>query len=210
MVSSITGLAIIVLAELLRTKKLISNEASRKTMHIIHGLVVASWAFIANYSFIIVAESLFLLVVLLARRFNIMKPLRSINRKSWGEMFFPLGVIVIALIAPSKWVFLAAMLHLGIADALAALVGRRFQKGKYYVFGQTKTIVGTGVFYAISLMIIFWLVHFNHTGYVAPNALFSLLFIPLVATLAENYSVYGSDNLSIPILVVCCLNVITR
>jgi phytol kinase len=204
--SSLVGGSLVLTSEALRLRKLINRETSRKIIHITHSLVIVYWSFIATNSFIIAAEILFLIVVLLARKFSIMQPLRSVNRNSWGEIFFPFGVIGSLLLAPSNPVFLAAMLHLGLADALAALVGSRVKKGEYLIFSQRKTVAGTGTFFVVSLLIMFWLVRLSSTGYVHPSLLFLLLFIPFIATFVENYSPYGSDNVSLPILVVCLLN----
>lgn len=203
-ISTMIGGLIIIVAETLRLKKLISNESSRKSLHMAHGLVVITWAFITSYSFIVMAEAVFLLVVLLARYFKLMQPLRSVNRTSWGEVFFPLGVIGLALLMPSKVVFLVAMLHLGVADAVAALVGRRFKKGKYHVFSQRKTVAGSSAFFLTSLIIILGLLLFADQSY--PVA--ALLIIPPITTLAENLSPYGSDNFTIPLLVAAWLRLL--
>lgn len=204
LISSALGLLAIAFVEILRSKKLVSNETSRKTLHIAHGLVVVAWVFVATLSFIIMAEILFLAVVLLARHYRFMQPMRDVDRKSWGEIFFALGVIVTALLAPTQEVFVAAILHLALADALAALVGRKFKRGVYYIFGHRKTIAGSGTFFAISCLITFGLMQFDSAAY-TPGA---LLFIPIAATLAENLSPFGSDNLTISLAVIGALSAV--
>ncbi len=206
MSSSIGGLLVIV-AEALRIKKVLRNETSRKLIHIAHGLVVASWPFFTNYSFIITAEILFFVVVLLARTFRIMQPLRSVNRRSWGELFFPLGVIALALQRPSPGIFLVAMLHLALADAVATLVGQRAQKGRYYILGYQKSIAGSVAFYVASLGIMIGAI--THLAvYPTRSMLFAVAVIPLAAMLTENFSPYGSDNFSVPLVVIWLLQLV--
>ena len=202
--SSVLGLLAIAGAEILRIKKRVSNEVSRKTLHIAHGLVVVSWAFMVGYEFIVIAELLFLVVVLLARQYQIMQPMRNVDRKSWGEIFFGIGVIATALMAPTREIFIAAILHLALADAFAALIGRKFKRGVYYVFGQRKTVAGSSAFFIISSLIILWLVQFSTADY----ELSRLLIVPFATTLAENFSPYGSDNLTIALTVLAILTAI--
>ncbi len=206
LISSILGAIVVVTAEGLRIKKFISNETSRKVIHIAHGLVVAAWVFITSYTFIIAAELLFLLVVSVARYFKIMQPLRNVKRRSWGEFFFPIAVIIMALFSPPQLVFAAAMLHLGLADALATLVGRRFKTGIYYVLGHRKSIAGTAVFMATSLLIILWFIRFSPAGHSILYPL-AVMLIPIAAALVENISPYGSDNLTIPLVVLVALSI---
>ena len=205
LVSSALGLLAIAGVEILRISKLVSNEASRKTLHIAHGLVVISWTFAVSYGFIVMAELLFLVVVVLARQLHIMQPMRNVDRKSWGEIFFGLGIIATALLTPSQEIFIAAILHLALADAFAALIGRRFKRGVYYIFGQRKTVAGSSTFFIVSFLIVFWLLQFGSVDY-GPAV---LLFIPFAATLAENFSPYGSDNLTISLVVLGILSAAT-
>lgn len=198
-----------VAAELLRTRKIISNETSRKLMHMAHGLVVASWPFFTSYYFIIAAEVLFLAVVLIARVFKFLQPLRNVNRQSWGEFYFPLAVILLAAFSLPELIFVAAMLHLALADALATLIGVRSKKGIYHIFGQKKSVAGSLAFYFTSLTILAWLFRYSPSSYPLPDWPLALPALAVVATLTENISPYGSDNLTVPLVVVGLLNVTT-
>lgn len=202
LVSSAVGLLAIAFVEFLRINKMVSNETSRKTLHIAHGLVVVAWVFVATLSFIVMAEILFLALVLLARYMGFMQPMRDVDRKSWGEIYFALGVIAAALLAPTTEIFIAAILHLALADALASLVGRRFKRGVYFIFGHRKTVAGTTVFFITSCMIIFGLMRYGTDVY-APAM---LLLIPVISALAENFSPYGSDNLTVTLAVLGILS----
>ena len=199
--SSLIGAVTIVTSEILRTKKIISNESSRKVLHIAHGVVVASWVFVTNYVFIIAAEVLFLIAVMIARKIDVLQPLRTVGRSSWGDYFFPLGIIAVALISPSKVIFFVSILHLAVADALAALVGRKFKKGEYHVFGHRKTIAGTLTFLFVSLAILYYFQSNLIIGY----SYTAIMVTAFIVTLAENISPYGSDNTTIPLVVAVML-----
>lgn len=200
-ISSAIGIFAVIGAESLRIRKKISIEASRKCLHAAHGLVVIAWQSIAGYQFIIAAELIFFIVVLAARYTGFMQPLRNVNRKSWGEFFFPAAVIILALLEPPGLVFTAAMLHLAIADSAANFIGRQAKSGRYKILGQTKSLAGSLVFFMTSVIIM------SLTLAVVPLILpltsiaFGIIVLPIAATLAENVSVYGSDNFSVPLVV---------
>lgn len=200
-ISVILGGLVILAGELLRHRKMISGEASRRLMHISHALVVGSWPFFLSYRLIIGAELLFIAVVLVARHFRLLSHIRAVRHLSWGELFFPSAVIILALIDTPRAIFLAGMLHLGLADSMAALVGRRFPIGSYKVLDHRKTVSGSLAFAVVSASIT-WLMFRYSSITITPEALaLGLVVIPLTTTLAENVSPYGSDNLSVPLLV---------
>lgn len=199
--SVLLGGLVILFGEILRRQKRLSGEASRKLMHISHALVVGSWPFFLSYPFIIGAELLFIAVVLTARHFRLLSHIRAVRHLSWGELFFPIAVIILSLIDTPRAIFLAGMLHLGLADSMAALVGRRFPIVSYKVLDHRKTLSGSFTFAVVSAAIT-WLMFRYSSIAIAPEALtLGLVIIPLTTTLAENISPYGSDNLSVPLLV---------
>jgi len=201
LVSSALGAFTVVAAEFLRRRSYIGNEGSRKLIHTAHGVVIASWPFFTSYKFIIYAEILFIIVVLLARAFKLMQPLRNIKRRSLGEIFFPVAVIVLALYSPLTLIFAVAMLHLALADTAANLVGRYVKKGRYTVFGQEKSIPGSLAFYTVSVCITGAGIVFIPVNLPMLNVFYGLILVPAAAMLAENLSPYGSDNFTVPLVV---------
>lgn len=199
--SLLLGGLVVLIAEYLRITKKISNEAMRKVIHLSHALVVATWPFYMPYSMIIYAEVVFIVIVSFARLSGSLLHLRNIGRTSWGELFFPSAIIIMAIAGTNAWIFLAAMLHLGIADAMAALVGQKVKKGHYRVFGHNKSVAGSFSFYLCSIIIISLTVANTDAGFTSQVHLISIVTIPLVATLVENFSPFGADNLLVPLAV---------
>lgn len=183
--------------------KRFSPEVARKMVHVAHGLAAASWPFFVSMQTIIIVEVLFILAAVIARKFNLFRDLRSVYRLTWGEFFFPLGVIIVAFMNPDQWVFAAAMLHLGLADAAAAVVGTRFGKHSYHVFRHKKSLEGSLAFWVISILITWWVVAATPFG--VNNIGLLLIVLPLLTTGIENLGVLGMDNLLIPIFVTAFL-----
>ena len=200
-ISGFLGLSLVLLAYLLRAKKRIDNETARKLVHFAHALVVAGWPAFIGYWFVIVGEIIFLGVVVVDREYKLFHQLKEINRKSWGEFFFPLGVIGLALIAPPTWVFVISLLLLGLADGAAAIIGQHIQSLSYNVFGYKKSLAGSLAFFGVALTIILAVLTAVPTGIDAHHFLLAVLIVPLITTIVENISPYGSDNLTVPLAV---------
>lgn len=202
-ISTAIALVVVAYAEGYFGTKRYSPEVARKMVHVAHGLAAATWPFFVSMKVIIIAETIFILAATVARKFNLFHDLRSVYRLTWGEFFFPLGVIVVALLNPNEWIFAAAMLHLGLADAAAAVVGTRFGKHPYNVLGHRKSLEGSLAFWVVSFVITLWVVMATPFG--VNNLPLLLLVLPILATAAENVGVLGMDNLFIPVLVTIVL-----
>lgn len=195
--------AIVVLAEVLWRSKQLRSEYSRKFIHIMVGTFAAFWGFFLDDGQILALAAAMFVIVLTSRLFSIFQSIHTVSRKTWGELFFPVGIATTALMTESPWVFMAALLHVSIADGLAALIGSRYvRKHGYKVFKQQKTIVGTLTFFNASVFITLL------TVLLAPELqgnLLVILLVPLMATIIENVGHYGADDLLVPIAVAALL-----
>ena len=197
----VAGLVVSYIEHIYR-KKRITSETARKIVHITHGVYVASWPFFVSWRSIIYLELAFLVVVALARWFKIFGSQRAVARLSWGEFFYPIGIILLVLTHQPRWVFVIAVLHLALADAFAALIGLRYGKrNTYKMFGQNKSVAGTVAFFVTSLIIVDF-AFLLAQNYITPATMTALLLLPLSTTIIENIGVYGLDNLLIPIMVI--------
>jgi phytol kinase len=195
--------AIVALAEILWRAKLLESEYSRKLIHILVGTFAATWGFFLDDRQIILLACAMFTVVLVSRFLGLFSSIHSVKRKTWGELFFPLGIAGCAVLTDSPWIFAAALLHVSLADGLAALIGKRYiTKHGYKIFKQQKTLVGTLVFFNASVVITLCAVLFEPElqGNVAV-----IMLVPLLATAAENIGIYGADDLLVPIVVTVML-----
>lgn len=193
------------------------NEVSRKLLHIMHGLSLATASFIIPLKGVAVVEIVFLLMVTVGKYIyahhlkrigplGYLGKLYKVGRLSYGEFFFPVSVMMAAFLADSHWEFAAAMLVLGLADAAAALVGKRYGHGNSYVLlGQKKSLAGSAAFYVVAVLVVLGFVVIA-PGISVATGLLALIWLPLLLTATENLGVYGSDNLLIPLVAVIALN----
>lgn len=204
--SLLVAAVVIGIGEIVRRSYKLDNEISRKLVHMTHGALVAYWPFVIGYELVIVLEILFIFAVFAVHELHWFPWLWRVGRRSWGQYTFPVGVIIAALIANSPWVFLVAVLELGLADAVAALMGKRFGRGNTYkMLSQKKSVVGSLAFFLVSLLVIIGVIVYSPLD-PARATIITAVWLSFLLTATENLGVYGSDNLLIPVVTVLALN----
>lgn len=199
-------LLILLLSEYLWRKKVLKHEHARKFVHIVTACWIAVWPMFLSLRMIQLLSIALLVVVLIATRLKIFKSIRDVKRKSYGDISFALGIGFSAVVAPSPLLFSVAILHIGLADGLAALVGQKLgTKNRYTIFGQEKSIAGTATFAVISLCILAALL----IAATPEPLLFApvLITLPIALALAENISPYGLDNVVVPALLLLAFRI---
>ena len=196
---------ILLSAELLWQNKKLSGEPGRKFVHISVGTFVAFWPFYMSFGYIQLAALGFIAVVLASRYLNVFRVVHAIDRHSWGDVLFALGIGIAATFAARELIFTAAILHLSLADGFAAIIGKSYSlKNTYSVLGSQKSIAGTIAFGLVSAAIIaaIMLAGQMPAGLIIAYA----VILPLAAMAAENVGTHGLDNIFVPVLVIVALN----
>jgi hypothetical protein len=86
---SLAGLGVLSVSELVRRRLGIANEASRKTYHIVHGLLIGVAPFFVSYNIINMLELLVLGEMVLVRFFKLLPWLYKVCRGSITSADFP-------------------------------------------------------------------------------------------------------------------------
>jgi phytol kinase len=177
-------------------------EISRKFVHITVALFAATWPFYMSWTHIELMSLLLFAGVFVSRRYGYFRGVYGVMRSGWGELFFAMSIGFTALLSQDKWVFVAAMLSLGLADGLAAVVGTLIgDKHQYKVLGHKKTRAGTITFWVVTFLVvwIFGVLNGPHDSWT------TIIWLPILVTIAENLGVSGLDNIFVPILVAISL-----
>jgi len=205
LISLIAIFIVLVISELLWRKHKLSDELTRKIVHVFVAVFVAFWPLYMSYHEIQLLSVAFLIVIVLSRYLHIFKGILHVKRKTYGDLFFPLSILILALLEPQHLIFTIAMLHIGLADGMAALVGKNYgKKNQYKLFGQTKSIAGTASFIAISYLILLS-VRAISPGEVMNLTWRNILILPPILAFVENISAYGADDLTIPLVLMVVL-----
>jgi phytol kinase len=184
---------LLVLVEVLKRKSFISNDLSRRLAHIGAGTInIVAPLFVSQLAIIIV-NIIFAGLLLISRNSSYFSSIQTTNRKTYGDVYFPLGIIVTAvvLLPDNVTAFQYGVAIMGISDALAGFVGERWGRKTVPIFNNPKTLLGAIVFYVSSLVI---------TLIFVPQFLPVVFILPLILTVVEFLLVFGLDNLVLPIV----------
>lgn len=179
--------------EVLKRKLFISNNFSRRLAHIGAGAINITAPLFVSPVAIITVNVLFAGLLLVGRNTNYFSAVQTANRKTFGDVYFPLGIIAAAvLLLPNNVIaFQYGVAIMGISDALAGFVGERWGRKTVSIFNTQKTILGAIVFYFSSLVI---------TLILAPQLLPIVFILPFILTIVEFTLIFGLDNLILPIV----------
>ena len=176
-------------------------EVVRKVVHIGTGNVIlfAWWLHIP--AFVGVGASILAsIVTFLSYRFPILPGINSVGRKSLGTFFYAvsIGVLVAWFWTINRPQYAAlGILVMAWGDGLAALVGQKFGKHPYKIWENKKSWEGSGTMALVSL-IVSGLIFLSVNGNNWQTWIVSLS-VALLATILEAFSVYGIDNLTVPL-----------
>jgi phytol kinase len=195
-VTILAVLMVLIGSEVFWRRRHVHDEFSRKFVHITVGSFVAFWPFFLSWNQIKLLSLAFFVVIVISKYLNVFRAIHSVQRPTWGELFFALAVGAIAFVTHDKWIYMVALLQMSLADGLAAVIGSRYGKRqRYLVFGHAKSVVGTLTFFVVSVLILTaYYIHIHSMG--VPK----ILVISAAAALLENLSVQGLDNLMVPLL----------
>lgn len=201
-------LALLVLTEILWRTNRVHIEVSRKIVHMGTGVIIAFWPLYLSWTIVQLLSLALLLVVLVSYKLNIFQSIHAVDRLTKGEILFPVGVGICALLEPAPWIFTAAILHLALADGLAAITGVKYgKKTRYTLLSHGKSLVGSATFFAVSLAILTSSMFFiSHAT--TPELFGWFIWSALALTLVENISWYGLDDVTVPVSVIVILTVL--
>ena len=190
---------LVVTGEYLRRVHLFHAEVTRKFIHITVAAFAASWPFFLQWNHIYLISMLMFVGILFSRFIHLFPAIHGVKRRTWGELFFAMSIGICAVLGQSPWGFAAAMLVMGVADGFAALVGTLLDDThRYKVLGHFKSREGTITFFVMTVII---LTICASLGHLSPTV-FKMLALAGLATILENISVGGTDNLSVPLAIV--------
>jgi phosphatidate cytidylyltransferase len=203
---SVLFLIIMFSGDLLYTLFKVKAEFSRIFTHFAVGIAclffyetfTSCWFVIA----ICIQSALFIIFSGIA---GVLRSHHGIRRKTIGSVLFFAGVLCSFMAADllnDKYLFYLPVSVLAVSDPLAAVVGMKINSKKWPpVFatqGSYKTVAGSAAFFISSALIM--LAGFSlYIGLPFHYGVLLSLFIAFIVTMAEAVSIYGTDNLSVPL-----------
>ena len=192
---------VLVAAELVARFTPLGGEVSRKIVHIgVGNVILLAWWLNIPAWVGITAAIVSSIATLVFSWYPVLASVSGVGRKSFGTFFYSVSIgLLIAYFWPQG---LQAHAVLGIlvmtwGDGLAALIGQRFGKHPYTVWGMTKSWEGTATMAIASLIVSGSILSLAY-GFSASVALTAVI-VAAIATGLESFSKFGLDNLSVPL-----------
>ena len=197
-------------AEILFYKTRLRVEHTRKLVHFGTGLLTLLFPlYLTSHRQVLLLCGSFLGILVLSQKFDLLKSINAVDRKTYGSILFPVivyGSYVASFVFNDLQLFYLPILILSISDPLAALVGKKYPFGKYVFLGHTKTWMGSTAFFVSSFLISILAFKLSPSMY-SLNSLTMAALVASVACIAEGLSKNGYDNFSIPVAVMSTLYV---
>ena len=211
--SYVYAFGLIVVAETLHRVWNVSQDLTRKLVHVGAGMwVFGVLALFDRWQWGVLPFATFIIANYLFHRYRVFKAMDA-EQSTLGTVYFALAITVLFSLlwrpqgpvdhAP---IAVAGTMALTWGDALAALVGQRYGWHRYRFGRSTRSWEGSiTLFIAAAIAILLTLVWLPGSALsplsVAPGnalALAAALVAALAAALAEAVSPHGTDNLSVP------------
>ena len=180
------------------------REWSRKLVHIGTGAVVPiAWVFGISQTIAVPAAGAITVLAALNHRIRVLPAIEDVDRRSYGTIAYGASITMLLwLYWPAQPVAVCAgVLVMALGDGLAGLIGPLVSSWSWSVWGQRKSVLGTGAMGTASLVVLFALQAVAKAqGLAAPPAL-DLLAITAAAVLLEQCAVLGLDNFTVPVAV---------
>lgn len=193
-------LAILFAGEVLYKYFNLPAELSRKFSHISSALIACTFPFLLDSHWWVMAIGFsFLVLLYLSVKFNFLKSINSVERKTFGSELYPIAIYLCFLLNHilvknngQFQFYFSSILILGISDPLAAIIG-----GKYPIYRFKKIVTGKSIGGSLAFFIATFIISFSFLN--LENKIIICLVISVLSTLVELICSKGFDNLFIPL-----------
>ena len=193
---------------LIITEKILDKhpESSRKILHIMVGNIAFLLPiFQTKEMMAYVAAGPFILFTFLMSPYTPIKKIRgrtSASGHGMGLVYYSITWTILAYLFFDNMVVIAiGILAMSYGDGFASIIGLKFGKKKYNVFGDEKSYAGSVAMFVFTfVMTIVALLYYIIS--ITPYTLLVLAFIALSAAIVEGLTPKGLDNFSVPFVTV--------
>jgi dolichol kinase len=203
-------LCLILAAELWCRLRGAKPEWTRKLVHVGGGMACLAipWLVQSAWTVFAMAAALSLLFAV-GGKTRRLRALHGVDRKTRGSEYYPLSIFLLYVMTRGQaWLYVSSVLVLAVADGFAALIGTRYGSVKYQVEEDQKSLEGSLAFMAIAFVAMLLPLRLMTDLPVEICAL-SALLVAVLVTGFEAISLYGSDNIFVPLGVCVILAKIT-
>lgn len=177
-------LAVVLAIEILKRKKRVSPEITRRLIHIFSGVYTVLDYYLLPSAWFIALITISLIVMVASQRLGWFSSIHEVKRRTYGEIFLPLGTLITYANSQGRpEIFVPSVFVMTFADSFAGLTSDLLKK-------ERKVFQGSIVFFVITFLLLVGNTHLP---------LGHILLATIVVTLVERFSPLGSDNATVPV-----------
>ena len=174
-----------------------NKEIVRKIIHIGIGPLIPIAQFLKiNQNSALIFTGIISLMVFTNYNYKLFPTIEDVERKSYGALFYCLSLFILIYLFWDKnpYALIAGFFIMTFGDGLAGLIGKSFNSKSWIFLRQKKSFFGTLTMFLTSLIVV------SSVGYTQQNS-FSINYftIAFLATVLEQFSIFGIDNFIVPI-----------
>jgi len=174
-----------------------SREIVRKIIHIGIGPLIPIAQFLEiDQNSALIFTGIVSFLVFINYTYKLFPTIEDVERKSYGTLFYCLSLFILIYLFWDKdpYALVAGFLTMTFGDGLAGIIGKSYKSNSWTLFKQKKSLFGTVTMFLTSFVVICLI------GYSQQNSFnLNYLAIAFFATLLEQFSILGIDNLIVPI-----------
>jgi len=192
---------LLVIAEFSRRYTKVDSEFTRKIVHIGTGnVILLAWWFHIPTFMIIFASIIASFVAIVSYFLPILPSVNGVGRKSLGTLFYAMSIGILTGLFwenGQQQYTVMGILIMSYGDGMAALIGKKWGKNSYQVWGNKKSWEGSLTMTFVSILITLIVLTFTD-NWQLENMIIALI-VGIFATILETISYIGIDNLTVPV-----------
>ncbi len=174
-----------------------NKELLRKIIHIGIGPIIPLAIFLGiSQTYAITFAGVITFLILLNYIYKLFPIIEDVDRRSLGTLFYCLSLLTLIIIFWDKnpSALIAGFFIMSFGDGFAGLIGKSFKSKEWIILNQKKSLIGTLTMFLISLIVVTLLgIYYGYGLH------FQYLIVALIATFLEQISIFGIDNLIVPL-----------
>ncbi len=174
------------------------RELSRKIVHIGTGPVLPlAWFLHIPYLIAVPCALVVTLITFINHRLKLLPAVEDVGRNSYGTVAYGFAICLLLILfwADNPAAACAGVLVMAFGDGLAGLIGRAVDSPNWTILDQRKSFVGTTTMAIASAVVLLALVLVTQSQLIPLR----LLAVCTLAVGLEQLSVWGIDNLTVPL-----------
>ena len=183
------------------------KELTRKIVHIGTGpLIPIAYTLNIPKNLALIVAGIVTTALAINYRLKFFQSIENVDRKSFGTISYAISITFLIFLfwSNNPSALISGTLVMAFGDGFAGLIGRKINSPKWIICGQTKSVIGTLSMCLITAIIISSTCYFTDLNI----TFLEILITTAIATFLEQIGPLGIDNISVPIGVAICMNVL--